>query len=134
MIFASKPNRGLASEIRSNGTDTHDRECEHTNTYRAELSLANCDFSVWNGVPNVMTEQAGGGRRWECLSRTVSLSAVRPPNSSTSQLIARCFIASVRARITAAGIFSRIARLLSFHATIDTFSTPLGIYLDVFRE
>lgn len=36
-------------------------ECEHT--YRAEFSLANCDFSVWNGVPNVMTEQVGGERR-----------------------------------------------------------------------
>lgn len=82
-------------------------ECEHT--YRAEFSLANCDFSVWNGVPNVMTEQVGGGRRRECRSGLLSLSAVRPPNNSTSQLIARCFIASVSVRITAAGIFPCIA-------------------------
>lgn len=33
-------------------------------TYRVEFSLANCDLSaVWNGVPKVMTEQVGDGRR-----------------------------------------------------------------------
>lgn len=96
-------------------------ECEHC-TYRAEFSLANCDFSVWNGVPNVMTEQVGDGRRWECLSRVLSLSAaVRPPNNSTSQLIARCFIASVSVRIVAK-ISPCIARLPFSHAIIGTFS------------
>lgn len=76
------------------------------------FSLANCDLSVWNGVPKVMTEQVGDGRCWDRLSWVVSLSAARPPNSSTSQLIARCFIASVSARITTAGIFSR------YHLTV----------------
>jgi len=91
-----------------------------------EFSLANCDFSVWNDVPNVMTEQVGGECRGECLSR-VSLSAVRPPNNSTSQLIARCFIVSVNVRIIAAEILSRIARLSSSHATMALFHL-VGIY------
>lgn len=101
-------------------------ECEYT--YRAEFSLGNCDFSVWNGVPNVMTEQVGGGRRCECLSRVLSLSAVRPPNNPTSQLIARCFIASVSVRIVAAGIFPCTVRLYPLFTQQSTlFFTPLGL-------
>lgn len=62
---------------------------------------------MWNGVPNVMTEQAGGGGwcRWKSLSAVFLPAARPPPKSPPSQLIAtRRFIASISVRITA-GIF-----------------------------
>lgn len=86
------------------------------------LSPTNCDFSVWNGVPNVITEQVGN-RCCLCEFLPVlcrfSLPAefARPPNSSASQLIARCFIASLTVRIIA-GIFPPDSPLLSSLAPV----------------
>lgn len=100
-------NRFLTTEImRKRG-----REVERT--YRTGLSPTNCDFSVWNGVPNVITAQVGNLGCCRFLGFLpvfcrFSLPAEfwRPPKSSASQLIARCFIASLTVRIIA-GIFLR---------------------------
>jgi len=103
------PRRCEATRARTNG-ESRSGASSVEHTHRAE-SLANCrgDLSLWNGVPNVMTEQTAGGRcppPAKCSKlRAASLSAaVRPPlKSSTSQLIARSarFIVSVSVRITA---------------------------------
>jgi len=81
-------------------------------------------LSLWNGVPNVMTEQtsaADEGRRLlpaECSELRVAASlsaAMRSPlKSSTSQLIARwCFIVSVSVRITVPKIVVSSVRVRS---------------------
>lgn len=73
-----------------------------------------------------MTEQVGGGGRESLFA--LSLEAARPPSSSASQLIARCFITSASVRITA-GIFPCAARLFSSHATkIGTFSRTPSLF------
>lgn len=65
---------------------------------RAGLSLGKCDLSVWNGVPNVITEQVDN-RCGVILSFSLPADCPRPPSSSASQLIARCFIASLTFRM-----------------------------------